>query len=437
MSPVSRSRTTPPAAVQRLRPTDLAEVCAAVRDTASSAPRLLLAGTGSATGWGGRPETPDAVLDGTALTGVVAHNPADMTVQVRAGTRLSDLQAELAQSGQRVAFDPARSDASIAGLLATADAGPLQQGYGMLRDLVIGITVVLADGTAAGSGGHVIKNVAGYDLAKLFHGSLGTLGAVAEVVLRLHPLPESVRTVAVTAAPSHAYRLATRILAGGLEPAALGWAGGRLLVRLEGTADGTHRRAAALRELIADDDIADAGTSDAGTSEHAIPDDDAGPRLLTAHEAAEHWTEVDRVSLGGPGDTVLRFGALPTTAARIADALPGDDGEVGIRTAGSVGVGVYTVRLHGGDAAGHRAVAGRLRDTVDRAGGTCTLLRRDGLPDDFPAWGRPPAAVPVMRAIKHSFDPRGRFGAGRFAGWLPAPPESDGEHPDDSGVKEA
>ena len=136
------------------------------------------------------------MLDTTGLTGVITHNPGDMTVSVRAGTPLRTLAEELAPHGQHVAFDAARvaDGATVGGLFATADSGPGALVYGSLRDLVIGVTVVLADGTVARSGGHVIKNVAGYDLAKLLHGSYGTLAVLAEVVLRLHPVPKASAT---------------------------------------------------------------------------------------------------------------------------------------------------------------------------------------------------------------------------------------------------
>ena len=162
-----------------------------------SAGPLAVAGAGTAASWAGALGPADAVLDLRALTGVITHNPGDMTVSVRAGTPLRDLNAELADHGQHVAFDAARvaDGATVGGLLATGDAGPGALVHGSLRDLVIGTTLVLADGTVARSGGHVIKNVAGYDLAKLVHGSYGTLAVVAEVVLRLHPLPHAVATL--------------------------------------------------------------------------------------------------------------------------------------------------------------------------------------------------------------------------------------------------
>ena len=156
------------------------------------------------------------MLDTTGLSGVIQHNPGDMTVAVHAGTPLRELAAELAPHGQQVSFDAARvaAGATVGGLVATADSGPSALATGSLRDLVIGVTLVLADGTVARSGGHVIKNVAGYDLAKLLHGSFGTLGVLAEVVLRLHPVPKASATVAVDCpladAAEHGHRRARR-----------------------------------------------------------------------------------------------------------------------------------------------------------------------------------------------------------------------------------
>ncbi|MCX6464691.1 MAG: FAD-binding oxidoreductase, partial [Pseudonocardiales bacterium] len=153
-----------------LRPTDLAGVRDAVLDTPG---RLAVTGAGTAAGWAGGLDDVDAVLDLSGLTGVITHNPGDMTVAVHAGTPLRALVEELSPHGQHVSIDAARvaDGATVGGLLATADAGPSALVYGTLRDLVIGTTLVLADGTVAHNGGHVIKNVAGFDLAKLMHGS--------------------------------------------------------------------------------------------------------------------------------------------------------------------------------------------------------------------------------------------------------------------------
>ncbi len=196
-----------------LAPTDLRTAAEAVADTAGP---LDIRGAGTATGWGDAVRPTPAVLDTSRMSGVLAYNPADMTVSVRAGTPLRELREELAPHGQRVAFDPprVRRGATVGGLIATADAGPLALAHGSMRDLVIGATVVLADGTVARTGGHVIKNVAGYDLAKLLHGSYGAFALLAEVVLRLHPVPAATRTVSAECPLSEAAERARSVLSG-------------------------------------------------------------------------------------------------------------------------------------------------------------------------------------------------------------------------------
>src|SRR3954451_1843548 len=212
-----------------VRPADPAAVRDAVLDTAGL---IAVVGAGTAAGWAGDLAPVATVLDTSALAGVVAHNPGDMTVAVRAGTPLRALQDELAPHGQHVSFDAARvaDGATVGGLVATADAGPSALVFGSLRDLVIGVTLVLADGSVARSGGHVIKNVAGYDLAKLVHGSYGTLAVIAEVVLRLHPVPKAAVTVALPCSLSEAAEVAARVLGGPTEPAALEWTSDDLLL---------------------------------------------------------------------------------------------------------------------------------------------------------------------------------------------------------------
>ena len=138
----------------------------------------------------------DVFLSTRALDRLLEHEPGDLTCIVEAGMRLSALQRLLAPHRQLLALDPP-GDPTIGACLAGDLSGPRRHRYGAMRDLVIGVTVVLADGTVASSGGKVVKNVAGYDLAKLFSGSRGRLGLIARVALRLHPVPEEEATVVV------------------------------------------------------------------------------------------------------------------------------------------------------------------------------------------------------------------------------------------------
>jgi glycolate oxidase FAD binding subunit len=163
------------------------------------------------------------------LTGsdILEHEPGDLTCIVEAGLRLSALQAALARHGQRLSLDPP-GDPSLGECLLEDLSGPLRHRFGTMRDLVIGVTVVLADGTRASSGGKVVKNVAGYDLAKLFCGSRGGLGAVDRLALRLHPSPAAARTVVTNKEWSELHRSS-------LVPSAVDLAEGRLHVLFEGS----------------------------------------------------------------------------------------------------------------------------------------------------------------------------------------------------------
>jgi glycolate oxidase FAD binding subunit len=140
----------------------------------------------------------EAVLETTGLDRLLEHNVGDFTAVLEAGVPFADAQQAFAEHGQRLAWDPPDpGGATIGGIVAAADSGPLRHRYGGVRDLVVGINVVLSDGTIAKAGGKVIKNVAGYDLSKLFAGSMGTLGLIASVAVRLHPLPEQTASVVI------------------------------------------------------------------------------------------------------------------------------------------------------------------------------------------------------------------------------------------------
>jgi glycolate oxidase FAD binding subunit len=406
------------------RPTDLRSARDAVLDTAGP---IGIRGAGTAAGWAGElGPVVDTVLDTTALAGIVAYNPADLTVAVRAGTPLRALNAELAEHGQRVAFDPARvaDGATVGGLVATADAGPSALMHGSLRDLVIGVTIVLADGTVARSGGHVIKNVAGYDLAKLLHGSYGAFGLLTEVVLRLHPIPERAATLAVDCSLADAGALATTVLDGPFELEAVEWMSGEgkgpgtLLVRIEGTAGAVPARVgrlvSALRDSAPGSDERAVRTP--GPDEGAVRSDgDGGAGGPDVDPWLRHADLVRGLVLdgdpgggtqGGAGVAVLRIGVRPSRLPELVAALPARAVTAGL------GTGVATVVLP----ADARVVADA-HAAVHAAGGT-SVLRARPAGFDAPAWGPEPSAVAVLRTLKRELDPDGRFGPGRFSPWF-------------------
>ena len=392
-----------------LRPQDLGEVQAALRDTTGP---LQIAGAGTAATWAGLLARVDAVLDTTALTGVITHNPGDMTVAVRAGTPLAALHDELAEHAQHVSLDAARiaEGATVGGLLATGDAGPAALVFGSLRDVVIGVTLVLADGTVARAGGHVIKNVAGYDLAKVVHGSYGTLAVVAEVVLRLHPVPKAAVTVELPCSLAEAAEVAARVLGGPTEPAALEWTSDDLLLlRIEGTAAALEARTARVRELLGAAAVVAGGSGssrDAGGAAGAGGADGAAGGVGGAGHAGgdDPWARHAALTRGDPAAAVVRIGVRPSRLPALLASLP-----VMAATAG-LGTGVATVTVPAGAVADVHA-------RVHAAGGT-SVLRARPAGAHLPAWGPPPSAVGVLRAVKHAFDPDDRLGPGRFDPWM-------------------
>src|SRR5882724_13523099 len=182
-------------------PKDEKQLAAALSIANEAGFSVVPRGGGTKLDWGNPPKKADLVLSTVRLNQIVEHVWADLTVTVEAGCTLKSLQKKLAQHGQRLALDalwPER--ATIGGILSTNDSGALRLRFGALRDLIIGVTIALPDGTLASSGGKVVKNVAGYDLPKLVTGALGTLGVITRAVFRLHPLPLNSHSFSISTA---------------------------------------------------------------------------------------------------------------------------------------------------------------------------------------------------------------------------------------------
>jgi glycolate oxidase FAD binding subunit len=188
----------------------------------------------------------DLTLEG--MERVLEHEAGDLTCTVEAGIRLSSLADALASHGQRLALDPP-GDPTIGAVLAANLSGPLRHRFGAPRDLVLGVTLVLADGTIASSGGKVVKNVAGYDLGKLVCGSLGTLALIGRVSLRLHPIPAAARTLVVETAD--AAGMVASLVRSPLQPSALDVLHpGRIALLFDGGETGVAGQIAAARGLV-------------------------------------------------------------------------------------------------------------------------------------------------------------------------------------------
>ncbi|HEU0305169.1 MAG TPA: FAD-binding oxidoreductase [Gaiellaceae bacterium] len=195
-------------------------------------------------------------LDLSGLARVLEHEAGDLTCTVEAGIRLSQLQATVGEHGQRLALDPP-GDPTIGACIGGDLHGPLSFRYGRMRDLLLGVTVVLGDGLVASSGGKVVKNVAGYDLGKLMCGSRGTLGVVVRASLRLHPLPEASATLVAPTPPDGAETKRQAILRSTLVPSALDVTGERLAVLFEGGARAVESQLEAALALVGGEETGD------------------------------------------------------------------------------------------------------------------------------------------------------------------------------------
>ena len=271
-------------------PSSTAEASALMRAAASAGLAVVPRGAGTGLSWGAPPTRCDLVVDLRLMDQVIEHAAGDLVARVQAGVTIGQLAAVLASAGQQLAVD-APDDATVGGVVATGTAGPRRFRYGAPRDLLIGLTVVRADGVIAHSGGKVVKNVAGYDLGKLFSGSQGTLGLITEATFRLHPRPAAVAWVTGEFEPANrAGAVAAVASAAGsaLVPSAveLDWPGGsqrplRVGVLLEGTSSGVAERAKQLSELLASAGgaaaVADVPPARWGQLPSAMPSGGLGP----------------------------------------------------------------------------------------------------------------------------------------------------------------
>jgi glycolate oxidase FAD binding subunit len=356
-------------------------------------------GGGTKSPLGNPPRDLDLILSTVRMNEVIEHVPGDQVVRVQAGMRLQDLQERLAGSDQMLGIDPAEKDAgaTVGGVVAANSSGPRRHRYGTIRDLIIGITVVLSDGTVAKAGGKVVKNVAGYDLSKLFTGSLGTLGVIADCNFRLHPRPEAARTVAVELGSTQAVgEAAQAIVHAQLVPSAV--------------------------ELRWDEDEKLLTVLIEGIEPSVETQSDTASYLLKGFGEVRTLTDEEAGSPGQPGGgdgVVLKISAPPAELTGVLDSALGACSRAGVtpRVTGHAGIGVTYVALSGGDEGAQ--VVEELREIWTRRGGSVVV--REAPPafkERVEAWGPLGSRLELTRRVKQKFDPRGIMNPGRFAGGI-------------------
>ena len=373
---------------------------------------VLIRGGGTKLDWSRAGQPPEIVLDTRSLNRVLAHAHGDLTATVEAGVRLGDLNAALGAHGQCLPLDPPFADqATIGGLLATNDSGPLRHRYGTPRDLVIGVQIATTDGTLARAGGQVVKNVAGYDLSKLMTGSFGSLAAIVSATFKLTPVPAASRTLVLTfdssAAQSHA--VAT-VAASQLEPVAF-----EIQAQTPARANsvGMLRFASLPGVVNAQLDHAGALLASAATS----------MTILEDAAEVEAWREhTDRI-WAVPG-AVVRVSWLPANLAAAIEELARVRLDLARRAAsessaqsvlieiiGRAAVGAGLIRIEG-DVVMQAQVIERLR--ASSIFGNVVIRRgSDELKSRIDVWGSQGDRAPLLASLKQALDPHGILGPGR------------------------
>jgi glycolate oxidase FAD binding subunit len=378
-------------------PEDERQLAALLALANESGVAVIPRGGGTKLGWGNPPERAGLMLSTRRLNRIREHAWADLTVTVEAGCTFQALQEALSQHGQRLACDCLWPDrATIGGVLSANDSGALRLRFGALRDLIIGVTLALADGTLASSGGKVVKNVAGYDLPKLATGAFGTLGVITRAVFRLHPLPRNSKTITFAAEDfHHAQNLILSIQDSKLAHTALqvrGAAGSRphLDILFEATDSGIEAQELHLRKLLG-----------------ATLVEQSSELVWNARQAL--WSSTN-------GPVVAKIGILPAEIAKLVKVLEQIAGSKSLPwQIVAQATGITTLRLEGQPARLAAAVE-LLRAGIATTGGSFVALRQPKELESQDVWGNAGDAIALMRAVKQQFDPKSTLNPGRFVG---------------------
>jgi glycolate oxidase FAD binding subunit len=385
-------------------PTTQQELADTIRMANAENWHILPYGNGSKLDWGGliQSDRPILTVQTTQINRLIEHAVGDMTVTVEIGMRLADLQATLAQANQFFPVDARFSDqATIGGVIATADAGSLRHRYSGVRDLLLGVTFVRSDGELVKAGGRVVKNVAGYDLMKLLTGSYGSLGVISQVTLRVYPIQPVTQTLVVTGDASKLRDLAQQVLNSVLTPVAIDWLSPQamtdlglrsdlgLIIRFQTVAESVIEQSHRIKELA-----------------HAL---DIQAIVYPEVDEAELWRGIN--TIGETGNIICKIGAKGTAAVEILQRITTIAPQSSVIIHASSGLGRLMLDP-GLDAA---ESLGKIRSTCEANGGFLSILRGPiELKQKTDVWGYPGNATELMRTVKQQFDPKNLFSPGRF-----------------------
>ena len=372
-------------------------------------------GGGTKLAWGNLPQRVDVILSTARLNAIVEHAHSDLTVTVEAGCTVAQLAETLAKQNQRLALDilwPSR--ATIGGILSTNDSGALRLRFGSLRDLVIGITLALPDGTLAKSGGRVVKNVAGYDLPKLVTGALGTLGVITQATFRLHPMAKETRTVSCLAGDAReAQRIVLAIQDSKLAHSALQIrftesVQPQVDVLFEATEAGCTAQTEQLKKIVAPTTAIDS-VSEVWNARQEL-----------YSQGTDNLAEMGRSNAAPLHDpaAIAKLSVLPTQIAETCEAIVTLAGTHRARfksVFNAIGIGTVYLAAAPNDLA---TTVASLRGKVESLGGSLIIAHRPDAMAKLDTWGNSGDAVDLMRAVKKQFDPKSTLNPGRFVGGI-------------------
>ncbi|HEV3155969.1 MAG TPA: FAD-binding oxidoreductase [Candidatus Baltobacteraceae bacterium] len=381
---------------------------------------IVFFGNGSLQGIGNLPTRYNTAISLHHLHALIAHEPADLTIAVQAGMTIADFDQRLARQRQFVPLDaPYPQYSTIGGVLASGWLSPRRAAYGRSREFLIGVSAVLNDGTVASAGGMVVKSSTGYDLGKLYVGSLGTLGAIVRANFKTLPRPQVARLFVAPLPEGSAARVVPVLADLPIEPTlCLRISGfendidvrpgleGRIAVMLEGTKSTVERATRDLRSALGLAGVPDTSIFEGADLSRAFA------QILTAYVAPVGNRSLTVRSLGLP-TTVFQRAALLRETAKQYHFIPEEI--IDMRTGDAI------VRLVAADPpslAQEAANALATMRSVIREAPPTVIAGGAGIRHSLDAWGDPPNALDKMRAIKSQFDPTGIFAPGRFVGGL-------------------
>ncbi len=404
---------TPPLALAPASVDQVRDVLAAAAETGAA---VVPWGGGTQMGFGNSPEVFDIALDLRGLNEIVEYEPDDLTIAVQSGCTLGELNRRLGEHGEMLPVDAADPDrATIGGLVASGFSGPRRLGYGSLRDLIIGITAVLPGGLVAKAGGMVVKNVTGFDMMRLYHGSLGSLAVIVQVNFKVLPRPRAERTIvahypalepafdaAMTVRRSQLLPTAITLLnAGAADRADIGGSAWTLILRCEAPPVAVVRQATRISDAI---------------STQALALD-----VLEESGSEQIWTRINQALAAEPVEREIRvrLGSAPSEIPAALNAITSVASEHGLHVS-------LTVDCGSGLLYGRLAAESDEVEPLRRAWSALASLARhatllaapSAVKQGTDVFGPEPAGFAVMRSLKDQFDPNRVLNRGRFVGRL-------------------